>query len=195
MGASHLVKTKQTMTDERATGLSSLGTPCSTPWNLIRKSKSKLLSSSWSGYEDELAWGAAWMYKATGDGQYLDLAKQIFNSNSMCNSNLWFGWDNKVAGVQVLMYDLTGQDPEYKTCVDNYMNALDSATYTPKGLIFVDNWGSNRHAGNNAHLCAQVVIQLGSQSIQGDPSGRSKPPVVIDLNLEPKRFCTHARAQ
>ena len=76
----------------------------------------------------------------------------------MCNSNLWFGWDNKVAGVQVLMYDITGQDPAYKKCVDNFLSSLDSATYTPKGLIFVDNWGSNRHAGNNAHLCAQVEL-------------------------------------
>ena len=98
------------------------------------------------------------MYKATGDDQYLDLAKQIFNSNNMCNSNLWFGWDNKVAGAQVLMYEVTEQDPQYKTCVDNFMNALNSAQYTPEGLIFVDNWGSNRHAGNLAHLCAQVIL-------------------------------------
>ena len=74
----------------------------------------------------------------------------------MCESNLWFGWDNKKAGVEVLMYDITGQDPAYKTCVDNFLGQLDSAHYTPKGLIFVDNWGSNRHAGNNALLCAQV---------------------------------------
>ena len=119
-----------------------------------------LFSSSWSGYNDELAWGAAWLYKATGDQDYLDLAEDIFNSNNMCNSNLWFGWDNKVAGLQVLMYDVTGQDPQYKTCVDNFLGALDSATYTPKGLIFVDNWGSNRHAGNNAHLCAQVMLKV-----------------------------------
>ena len=74
----------------------------------------------------------------------------------MCESNLWFGWDNKKAGVQVLMYDITGQDPAYEKCVDNFMGQIDSAKYTPKGLIFVDNWGSNRHAGNNALLCAQV---------------------------------------
>jgi len=113
--------------------------------------------NSWSGYNDELAWGAAWLYKATGEQSYLDTAEQIFNSNNMCNSNLWFGWDNKVAGVQVLMYDITGQDPAYEKCVDNFLSSLDSATYTPKGLIFVDNWGSNRHAGNNAHLCAQLA--------------------------------------
>merc|ERR1712117_633403 len=113
-------------------------------------------SSSYD-YNDELAWGAAWLYKATGEQSYLDTAEQIFNSNNMCNSNLWFGWDNKVAGVQVLMYDITGQDPAYEKCVGNFLSSLDSASYTPKGLIFVDNWGSNRHAGNNAHLCAQLA--------------------------------------
>ena len=115
-------------------------------------------SSSYD-YNDELAWGAAWLYKATGEQSYLDTAKEIVNSNYMCDySNLWFGWDNKLAGIQVLMYDITGQDPSYEKCVTNFLSSLDSATYTPKGLIFVDNWGSNRHAGNNAHLCAQVGL-------------------------------------
>jgi len=113
--------------------------------------------NSWSGYMDELAWGAAWMYKATGEEEYLNKAKDFFDSNDMCNSNLWFGWDNKKAGVEVLMYDITGQDPKYEACVGNFISALKSAPYTPKGLIFVDNWGSNRHAGNNAHLCAQLA--------------------------------------
>merc|ERR1712209_20829 len=66
------------------------------------------------GYNDELAWGAAWLYKATGE-----------------------------------------------------LSHLDSATYTPKGLIFVDNWGSNRHAGNNALLCAQLA-EMGYQNTKCD---------------------------
>merc|ERR1712117_454742 len=69
--------------------------------------------NSWSGYEDELAWGAARLYKATEDPTYLEKAKKYFNSGNMCESNLWFGWDNKKAGVEVLMYDITGQDPAY----------------------------------------------------------------------------------
>jgi len=123
--------------------------------------------NSWSGYEDELAWGAAWLYKATEDPTYLEKAKKYFNSGNMCESNLWFGWDNKKAGVEVLMYDITGQDPAYKKCVDNFLGQLDSATYTPKGLIFVDNWGSNRHAGNNALLCAQLA-EMGYQNTKCD---------------------------
>ena len=106
---------------------------------------------------DELAWGAAWLYRATGDASYLQKAEDFFDSGEMCNSNLWFGWDNKKAGVEVLLYEITG-DAKYQTCVDNFMNEIKGAPYTPKGLIFVDNWGSNRHAGNNAHLAAQVLL-------------------------------------
>merc|ERR1712039_770940 len=132
-------------------------------------SDASIYYNSWSGYNDELAWGAAWLYKATGEQSYLDTAEQIFNSNNMCNSNLWFGWDNKVAGVQVLMYDITGQDPAYEKCVHNYVSGLKpgAATYTPGGLLFVDNWGSNRHAGNNAHLCAQLA-NMGYQTATCD---------------------------
>lgn len=32
---------------------------------------------SWSGYKDELAWAAAWLYYATGDSSYLTDAEQF----------------------------------------------------------------------------------------------------------------------
>merc|ERR1712241_428215 len=115
---------------------------------------------SWSGYMDELAWGAAWLYRATGDASYLQKAEDFFDSGEMCNSNLWFGWDNKKAGVEVLLYEITG-DAKYQKCVDNFMNEIKGAPYTPKGLIFVDNWGSNRHAGNNAFVEKQIGYILG----------------------------------
>merc|ERR1712012_606527 len=141
--------------------------PSSPGSDLAGESAAALFYNSWSGYDDELAWGAAWLYKATEDPTYLEKAKKYFNSGNMCESNLWFGWDNKKAGVEVLMYDITGQDPAYKKCVDNFLDQLDSAHYTPKGLIFVDNWGSNRHAGNNALLCAQLA-EMGYQNTKCD---------------------------
>ncbi len=35
-------------------------------------------------------------------------------------------------------------------------HVLYESTYTPKGLVYVDSWGSNRHAGNLAHALFQV---------------------------------------
>ena len=33
---------------------------------------------SYSGYQDELAWGAAWLYRATNDPSYLTKAEEIY---------------------------------------------------------------------------------------------------------------------
>lgn len=67
-----------------------------------------------------------------------------------------FSWDNKVAGVQILLYAAT-QDSKYATAVDNFVGyVMNEADYTPKGLIYIDVWGSLRHAANMAHACAQV---------------------------------------
>ena len=35
--------------------------------------------NSWSGYNDELAWGALWLYKATQDDKYLAYAEEFPN--------------------------------------------------------------------------------------------------------------------
>src|SRR5690606_13044387 len=34
---------------------------------------------SWSGYRDELVWGAAWLYRATGDPSYLAKAEDYYD--------------------------------------------------------------------------------------------------------------------
>ena len=114
------------------------------------------ITYSSSDFYDELAWAAAWLYKATGENDYLDTAKELFDNNGMCGSTLWFSWDDKKAGAQVLMAEITG-DSKYEACVTSYVSSLDYGTYTPKGLLYVNSWGSNRYAANNAHLCAQVA--------------------------------------
>ena len=67
--------------------------------------------SSWSGYEDELAWAAAWLAKATGESGYLETARALFEEGGLCG---WvptgFDWDSKTVGVYALMYELTQED-------------------------------------------------------------------------------------
>lgn len=59
---------------------------------------------------------------------------------------------------QLLLYDITG-DQRYLNAVNNFLNFLfNEAQYTPKGLIFIQQWGSLRHAGNVAHFAAQVLL-------------------------------------
>ena len=40
-----------------------------------------LFFRSYSGYQDELAWAAVWLYKATGEATYLNYAKTIYSGN------------------------------------------------------------------------------------------------------------------
>ena len=55
------------------------------------------------------------------------------------------------------MYELTGFS-KYQTCIDGWMNwVLYEATYTPLGLIYLQEWGTLRKAANIAHVCAQVA--------------------------------------
>lgn len=54
-----------------------------------------------SGYGDELAWGAIWLYRATQDVAYLNDAKAFYNQYGLSGAGE-FSWDSKAAGVQVV---------------------------------------------------------------------------------------------
>merc|ERR1712165_204333 len=72
--------------------------------------------NSWSGYNDELVWGALWLHKATGDASYLTKAKQYYSDFELEYINEVFSWDDKVAGVKVLLAEATGSS--------QYVNAM-----------------------------------------------------------------------
>ena len=115
--------------------------------------------SSWNGFNDELAWGAAWLAKATGEQEYLDLAESMYDEFGLDGTPTQFSWDDKTAGLQVLLLDLTG-DERYASAVDAFIDyLLFEAARTPQGLVYLDAWGSNRHAGNVAHALMQVQIR------------------------------------
>ena len=50
--------------------------------------------NSWSGYQDELVWGALWLYKATNDVAYLDKAKAEYPKLSKQNGTTYpsYAW-------------------------------------------------------------------------------------------------------
>jgi len=114
---------------------------------------------SWSGYWDELAWAAAWLYKATGDEKYRKDADSIMTSHGLLTAPNEFSWDKKTAGAQVLMYELTG-DSKYITGAQEFCkkaaNPNQTPTHTPKGLPYYSQWGSLRYAANAAFICLQV---------------------------------------
>ena len=74
-----------------------------------------------------------------------------------------FSWDNKQSGYQVLLAKLFDDD-QYKNSVQNYAeHMLNSETKTPKGLIWLQQWGPNRYAANAAFLLLQAAEILEEQ--------------------------------
>jgi endoglucanase len=123
--------------------------------------------NSWSGYNDELVWGAIWLYKATNDASYLAKAKTYYASLGMegqsttTHSYKWtLGWDDKSYGCYLLMAKATGeaqylQDTE--RWLDYWTVGVDGnkIKYTNGGLAYLDTWGPNRYAATTA-FCALV---------------------------------------
>jgi hypothetical protein len=57
----------------------------------------------YSGYQDELLWGAAWLHKASRRREYREYIKRnevVLGASDAINE---FGWDNKHAGINVLI--------------------------------------------------------------------------------------------
>ena len=111
--------------------------------------------NSWSGFYDELAWSGAWLYRATGEESYLKNAEEDYKLAghdydwAMC-------WDDVHIGAAVLLADLTGKKT-YKDDVEKHLDwwagvSSDHITYSPKGLAWLDSWGSLRYATTTAFI-------------------------------------------
>ncbi|PON65855.1 Glycoside hydrolase [Parasponia andersonii] len=100
-----------------------------------------------SGYQDELLWGAAWLHRATKNPTYLNYIQvngQILGAAEYDNT---FGWDNKHVGARILLskaflVQKVQSLHDYKGHADNFICSLipgvpsSSAQYTPGGLLF-----------------------------------------------------------
>ncbi|MDR0222711.1 MAG: glycoside hydrolase family 9 protein [Oscillospiraceae bacterium] len=113
---------------------------------------------SWSGWNDELALAAFWLYKATGEKSYLDKAKSYVETAASGDYYEWAHcWDNVTAGAALLLAMETG-DSKYKNMIEKNLDFWTTGTdgkkvhYTPKGLAWLDQWGSLRYATTMAYL-------------------------------------------
>jgi len=107
--------------------------------------------TSFSGYWDELAWGAVWLYMATGDSSYLDKAKEYVQKAQ--NGLYWAqSWDNVSVGTYLLLAKITKQQ-QYFDKLDTHLNYwLYQLKKTPGGLAVLDQWGSLRYASTTAFI-------------------------------------------
>lgn len=98
---------------------------------------------SYSGYKDELLWGASWLLKATNSVFYYNFIKSL-GANDGTDI---FSWDNKYAGARVLLtrfallnknkaYDQFRQQAEDFMCRILPNSPYSSTHYTQGGLMF-----------------------------------------------------------
>lgn len=120
--------------------------------------------NSWSGYKDELTWGAVWLYLATDEQQYLD--KALASVSDWGDPASWpyrwtLSWDDVTYGAQLLLARLTN-DPRFTASVERNLDywstgyksngSTERITYTPGGLAWLEQWGALRYASNAAFL-------------------------------------------
>lgn len=102
---------------------------------------------SYSGYQDELLWGAAWLHKATKNPSYLDYIQVNGQTLGADETDNTFGWDNKHVGARILLSKAflvqnVKSLHDYKGHADNFICSLIPGTpfsttqYTPGGLLF-----------------------------------------------------------
>ncbi|MQM16924.1 hypothetical protein Taro_049887 [Colocasia esculenta] len=102
---------------------------------------------SYSGYQDELLWGAAWLHRATRSPAYLNYIQVNGQTLGAGETDNTFGWDNKHVGARILLSKAflvqnVKSLHDYKEHADNYVCSLVPGTpfsqtqYTPGGLLF-----------------------------------------------------------
>jgi hypothetical protein len=118
---------------------------------------------SWSGYWDELVWGALWLHRATGEAAYLQKAESYYanlnttDGNKLKNYKWTHAWDDKAYGCYVLLARITGKEVYHQDAqrwLDFWTVGVkgERIAYTPGGLAWLDQWGSLRYAANTAFV-------------------------------------------
>ncbi|XP_068646728.1 endoglucanase 23-like [Aristolochia californica] len=127
------------------------------------------------GYQDELLWGAAWLRRAAQNDKYLNYIQDNGKTLGAEDNINEFGWDNKHAGLNVLvskeflegnLYTLQS----YKQSADSFMCTLipESSSshieYTPGGLIYKPGGSNMQHVTSIVFLLLAYANSLAKSS-------------------------------
>ncbi|MBR2523123.1 MAG: glycoside hydrolase family 9 protein [Clostridiales bacterium] len=128
---------------------------------------------SWSGFYDELSWAGCWLYLATDEQTYLDNAKSCYHQASQ-DFNWSMCWDDVHIGAAVLLAKITEEDT-YENAVQKHLDFWTTGTsdgqkitYTPKGLAWLDQWGSLRYSTTTAFVASVYSRWDGCPSDKAD---------------------------
>ncbi|XP_043717091.1 endoglucanase 8-like [Telopea speciosissima] len=136
----------------------------------------------WSGYEDELLWAAAWLCKASNNAYYCNYLVENIHTMGSHQENITnneqgpisgeFGWDNKDAGINVLIStdsQMRNNESLVNTAnwnADNFVCGIlpESPTkivnYSPGGLLFKPGGSNLQHTTAISFLLLVYANQL-----------------------------------
>lgn len=174
--------------------------------------------NSWSGFYDELSWAGAWLYLATNDNTYIDKAESYVPNWPTLPQTTTIGykwaqcWDDVHYGAQLLLARITNK-AIYKESVEKSLDYWttgyngEKIKYTPKGLAWMDSWGSIRYATTMGYLadvyagwsgCTQTKVKTYKDFAKSQldyalgSSGRS---FVVGFGVNPPENEHHRTAQ
>ncbi|KAL2939098.1 Endoglucanase 5 [Bienertia sinuspersici] len=136
-----------------------------------------------SGYTDELLWAAAWLYRATNKDYFL---KYVIKNAASMGGTGWavreFSWDNKYAGVQILLSKQYQAKADYFACACLQKNNGYDVQLTPGGLVYVREWNNMQYASSAAFLLAVYSDYLSqAKAVLDCPEGTMKPQDLLNF--------------
>lgn len=135
--------------------------------------------TSHSGFYDELTWASLWLYLATDDEKYVEQAESYEpkwerEPLSTTIKYKWAHcWDQKLFGSLLLLTRITGKSL-YKEAFERHLDWWTTGVggeridYTPKGLAWLDRWGSLRYATTEAFLACVYADWDGADTAKAD---------------------------
>lgn len=110
---------------------------------------------SYNGFDDELAWSALWLFKATKSKVWISKASEHMKQMNKKTKIKYFNWDDKRAAVDLMFATVTNSTAHWtktrKFC--DWLAPGGGAEYTPRGLLFLTEWGTLGDTSNSVLLC------------------------------------------
>ncbi|KAG4920261.1 hypothetical protein AAZX31_18G030500 [Glycine max] len=144
---------------------------------------------SYSGYHDELLWGASWIYKASGINTYIQYIQSNGHILGADDDGYTFSWDDKRPGTKILLSkEFLEENSEefqlYKAHADNYICSLMSGTpgfqaqYTRGGLLYKGSESNLQYVTSTSFLLLTYakylntnggnVVRCGTSAVTGE---------------------------
>ncbi|OEL20365.1 Endoglucanase 19 [Dichanthelium oligosanthes] len=146
---------------------------------------------SYSGYQDELLWAAAWLHRASNNASFMSYVRDNGMQLGAGDDDYSFSWDDKRIGTKVLLAkgflrrNLPGLQL-YKSHSDSYICSLVPGTtsfqpsqYTPGGLIYKEGASNMQYVTTATFLLVAYARYLRSAGACVMCGGRDVSPAEL----------------